>query len=521
MSEWSSPSQQLPEQQQQQQQQSLFSPQSNTITSFSSPFFNNPISTLDDSIQLEYDSLNIPLPEDTTVTTNNNNPIIKEDEIIDETPYEEEDSTKVIRRKLIHINVESNPTPFGLIPICKERDTLNYARDYMERKIHNCPKNFLFLSNSGSIIEKDQENELLIYDQIVSEEWKHHTFTARVIQRDHLFIRIIDVLKEEGEDDNIFNSKKRKRDDSDSDDDKDNEKRRRLLLEELFNSAPLEIQQQLAMKVFEQNNYNVKSKNNEEMNNKPFSIASMEIYNRNIKALNYILCHGCNINQCDSITGNSLLHYACKCNNWQAVTLILSTVTQKSQYLCGSVDYICKNKEGKNPQDLSNSNEIKNLLFSFINHSFRIYNPISNNNNGCKLFELREIISNICHDNIISSNLIFIYEGTKISKKQEKDIAIPNENEGICEICINPFIVNEVPIDDDNEELSVKMNNIFRITSAKEHIDVINNKSIFQKKCVDEEVPIFKRDFKFGVHPTIPRAAQQPPKNVQQSPPPK
>lgn len=55
-------------------------------------------------------------------------------------------------------------------------------------KIKQAPKEFLFLTTSSSPIEKEQEKEILAYANIITDDWKHHTFNT-MIKRDHLFIR--------------------------------------------------------------------------------------------------------------------------------------------------------------------------------------------------------------------------------------------------------------------------------------------------------------------------------------------
>lgn len=351
----------------------------------------------------------------------------------------------------------------------------------MSKKIKECPKNYIFLTKSGTEISEDQEDDILAYDQTFSESFSHHTFQTTV-QRDHLFIRIIRNCDEENK-----NLKKRKRDEDHDHDHDDPDKKRKLLID-LFQSAPVELQQQLAMKTFEKTNYNVRGY---EGNNT--SLALIEAQRNNLTGLSYLLVEGANINFRD-INGNTLLHHLCLQNNEAGVSILLSTMMLKTSFLCGSINILSKNNEGKYPQDLTNNTKIRDLINLFRNRIFKISLPSIYE---CTLKNLRLMISDICHDETLSSNIVFYIQGTKVHKYQENDFIV-SKKVGDCEIWIDPLTV-QTPTD----ELAKKLSSAFNVS-----------KPTFVKKTAVETIPIHQRQIKFSLQTrdVIPQAAKNPSK---------
>lgn len=370
----------------------------------------------------------------------------------------------IIRKDIIHLNIENNNTPFAIVPIKKDDDTLAYVRQYIEMKIKQSPKDFLFLDKTGISIEKDHEKEILAYDNIVSDNWEHHTFKKN-IKRDHLYIKPLDT--DEGEP-----MKRRREEEHDDDDD---EKKKRKKLEELFLSAPSDVQKKLAMSVFDHFHCNIKTSGGK---TKTTSLSEQLIVNNNVKALNYVLVNGSNINEWYFIyiysneDGDTLLHLACKYNNWEIATLLLSSLFFEKEFLCGKVDVFKKNKEGKLPIYYAKNPDIKKLLQHCMDNT-QVLNVITEKTK-LTLEDIKDEMRNENND-IYLNNSMFILQGNAIKSNQESDIHLdlPSNTFNI-EMFVRPFMM---PLNDYKKmkEKSIIKKSPFKVSKPKTNNTIDRN----------------------------------------------
>lgn len=101
---------------------------------------------------------------------------------------------------LIHLNVRNNPSSFAVVPVSvgcvadlqvvRSQTMLLQIRQYLDTVLfaHLSPRpGYAFLSRTGGRIAREQEAEVLAWNEVLEEEWTHHTFSA-IVTRYHLFI---------------------------------------------------------------------------------------------------------------------------------------------------------------------------------------------------------------------------------------------------------------------------------------------------------------------------------------------
>ena len=93
---------------------------------------------------------------------------------------------------LLHLNVQYNPSSFAVVPINRDRHTLQDIRNYMTQTLFSPLASlpaFGFVSRNGGTIAKSQEDKILAWSESVEQQWAHHTFNT-IITRHHLFITL-------------------------------------------------------------------------------------------------------------------------------------------------------------------------------------------------------------------------------------------------------------------------------------------------------------------------------------------
>lgn len=74
--------------------------------------------------------------------------------------------------------------------VVRSQTTLREIRQYLDTVLfaHLSPRPcYTFLSRTGGCIAREQEQEVLAWNEVLEEEWTHHTFST-VVTRYHLFI---------------------------------------------------------------------------------------------------------------------------------------------------------------------------------------------------------------------------------------------------------------------------------------------------------------------------------------------
>ena len=70
------------------------------------------------------------------------------------------------RRDLVYLNIKGNKTPFTVLPLNRDTDSLRYVREYLvNRVLSKSNVSFTFLSKQGVRIHLSQENEILAMSQ--------------------------------------------------------------------------------------------------------------------------------------------------------------------------------------------------------------------------------------------------------------------------------------------------------------------------------------------------------------------
>ncbi|KAK8803742.1 hypothetical protein WA158_001436 [Blastocystis sp. Blastoise] len=252
------------------------------------------------------------------------------------------------RYDYIHINVKYCKSPFAVIPVNKDIDTLSYIRHYIEEKLWSEYRDlsFTFISRDGADIYLYQEPSIKVFDHVVDEEWTHHTY-YKIILRHHLFINIHYNNEQD-------KHKRRRLLEGDDDSKNNNTNNKNEEFKNTFTHLDEESQYWCAWKFFNDYNYN-------SYNEKGESLLYKSVQRGDSTLCNIMIKYGADVNYVNN-KGETLLHIAAKNNNKSLCMLFLSLLWRRSVVLGGYPDLRRLDKNNRECADVCTDSKIKELI---------------------------------------------------------------------------------------------------------------------------------------------------------------
>ena len=319
------------------------------------------------------------------------------------------------RTDVLHLNVKYNPEAFGVVPINRDLDNLNYVREYVQKRlIHELDhRRFTFLSREGVEIKRDQENDLSAWDQTTARDWTHHTF-GDVIRRYHLF-----VVMDDKEDSQQRKRRRRgpagKDDENDEGDDDGNDED----VEDLFRESSEGMQEKLAWEFFSKYHGNIQTQGRK--HRIPLLCAAVE--SGDLMIVRRLLKVGAFINAADE-NGNTAFHIAARNGDAKMLTLLLrAPIRSKTMAVCGVGKLNLANKDGETALDLATDDATRTLL-KRLSYAPRVLSRVELSKAvDCSTVSL-ERVRRVLVDSFKALDVRFLVQGTVVRPSQEKDFRL-------------------------------------------------------------------------------------------------